>query len=572
MSLLGDEPSVLEEGPLIWALDDDREIVELLERIMSEGGYRFRGFLEPSEMLAALSRIGDPRDVLAENGGPPEAIILDWMLPDLNGHEILKKLRAHPYWGRRKSAGSGADRDSAEASNETSEGVPPVIVLTALPSESVLINAFEAGAVDLIRKPFAVTELMARLRWRLSESSALSDMRRRGDTLTLLLDLSRELNDTTCFEDVIALLETRTREAFSCSSCFYFVQDRARGELVAYGGDTVLAIERCSQAREALAARKHAQLSGYELADLGVIGAESAHELKGILAPTVHDGKLTGAFLLVGLSSQICDDRVIDTLRVAIDMAALAIERIRLMGRMRERRDEVQKQEVGLARTRDYLASVIEASPDAIVASSSGGEIVLFNAAAERILKIPRDEALGRSVRMLYPEGGAEKIMARMRSGEEGVVGRLSTREEHLLDRDGEAIPVNIAAAILYGEDGAELGTVGVFTDLRQQLLIEARLQRATEDLERSKEQAMMAELAGATAHELNQPLTSLLNYAELLAGTEGLDPRAARAAQVIEREAEAIAAIVRKIGKITSYRTRDYVGSARIMDMEEAE
>ena len=82
----------------------------------------------------------------------------------------------------------------------------------------------------------------------------------------------------------------------------------------------------------------------------------------------------------------------------------------------------------------------------------------------------------------------------------------------------------------------------------------------------------MMAELAGATAHELNQPLTSLLNYAELLAGTEGLDPRAARAAQVIEREAEAIAAIVRKIGKITSYRTRDYVGSARIMDMEEAE
>ena len=57
MSLLGDEPSVLEEGPLIWALDDDFEIIELLDRIMSEGGYRFRGFLEPGKLLAALDGI-----------------------------------------------------------------------------------------------------------------------------------------------------------------------------------------------------------------------------------------------------------------------------------------------------------------------------------------------------------------------------------------------------------------------------------------------------------------------------------------------------------------------------------
>ena len=138
MSLLGDEPSVLEEGPLIWALDDDFEIIELLDRIMTEGGYRFRGFLEPGKLLAALDKLGQ-----ASGGGGggeedlamPEALILDWMLPELNGHEMLKALRVHPVWNS-----------------------PPVIVLTALHSESVLINAFEAGAVDLIRKPFAVTE------------------------------------------------------------------------------------------------------------------------------------------------------------------------------------------------------------------------------------------------------------------------------------------------------------------------------------------------------------------------------------------------------------------------------
>ncbi len=552
MSLLGDEPSVLEEGPLIWALDDDFEIIELLDRIMTEGGYRFRGFLEPGKLLAALDKLGQATGGGGGGGGGeedlamPEALILDWMLPELNGHEMLKALRVHPVWNS-----------------------PPVIVLTALHSESVLINAFEAGAVDLIRKPFAVTELMARLRWRLRESSALSDMRRRGDTLTLLLDLSRDLNHSIALDDVIAILEEKVCHVFDCSHCLFYLQDKTRGELVARHDHASLSLDRSPQVMEALAARRHAQLTGYELEQLGILEAPAGRESSGLLVPTVHDGQLTGAFMLVGPTGHICDGRVIDTLRVAVEMAALAIERIRLVKRLQRRHDEVRENERTLARTRDYLASVIEASPDAIVASASDGEIVLFNGAAERILKISREDALGRNVRMLYPPGGAEAIMRRMRSSDEGSVGRLSSSEEHLLDRDGGAIPVNIAAAILYEEDGREIGSVGVFTDLRQQLLIEERLQRATEDLERSKEQAMMAELAGATAHELNQPLTSLLNYAELLSATQDLPPRARRAAEVIDREAEAIAEIVRKIGKITRYRTRDYVGSARIMELD---
>ena len=546
MSLLGDEPSVLEEGPLIWALDDDFEIIELLDRIMSEGGYRFRGFLEPGKLLAALDAIEGASSEDGEGVSLPEALILDWMLPELNGHEMLKALRAHPAWPS-----------------------PPVIVLTALHSESVLINAFEAGAVDLIRKPFAVTELMARLRWRLGESSTLSDMRRRGDTLTLLLDLSRELDHSIDLDDVIAIFQEKVCHVFDCSHCLFYIQDRARGELVSRHDRAPLSLDGSPQAMESLAARRHTQLTGYELEQLGILGVRESRESRGLLVPTVHDQKLTGAFLLVGPSSHICDGRVVDTLRVAVEMAALAIERIRLVKRLQKRHNEVRENERTLARTRDYLASVIEASPDAIVASASDGEIVLFNGAAERILKIPREDALGRNVRMLYPPGGAEAIMRRMRSSEEGSMGRLSSSEEHLLDRDGEAIPVNIAAAILYEEDGQEIGSVGVFTDLRQQLLIEERLQRATEDLERSREQAMMAELAGATAHELNQPLTSLLNYAELLSATQDLSPRARRAAEVIEREAESIAEIVRKIGKITRYRTRDYVGGARIMELD---
>jgi signal transduction histidine kinase len=100
---------------------------------------------------------------------------------------------------------------------------------------------------------------------------------------------------------------------------------------------------------------------------------------------------------------------------------------------------------------------------------------------------------------------------------------------------------------------------------------MEERLQEATESLERSRRQAMIAELAGAAAHELNQPLTSLLGYAELLNRRIEEHDDNFRAAKTIHDEAQRIADIVRKIGRITEYRTKEYVGNARIVDLDGA-
>ncbi|MBI3179718.1 MAG: hypothetical protein HYZ27_08650 [Deltaproteobacteria bacterium] len=86
--------------------------------------------------------------------------------------------------------------------------------------------------------------------------------------------------------------------------------------------------------------------------------------------------------------------------------------------------------------------------------------------------------------------------------------------------------------------------------------------------LQISERQAVAAELAGAAAHELNQPLTSILGYAEILRRrlAEG-DPNR-RPAEVIAREAERMASIVKRIGQITAYQTKAYVGSSQIMDL----
>jgi signal transduction histidine kinase len=82
---------------------------------------------------------------------------------------------------------------------------------------------------------------------------------------------------------------------------------------------------------------------------------------------------------------------------------------------------------------------------------------------------------------------------------------------------------------------------------------------------------AIVAELAGAAAHELNQPLTSVIGYAELLRRKLEQEPQLSSAAAVIIRESERMAEIVRKVGKITKYETKSYVGTAKILDLEKA-
>ena len=86
-----------------------------------------------------------------------------------------------------------------------------------------------------------------------------------------------------------------------------------------------------------------------------------------------------------------------------------------------------------------------------------------------------------------------------------------------------------------------------------------------------TEKQAVIAELAGTTAHELNQPLTSIMGYAELMRKKLSPDDQHYRAVDTILREAERMAEIVRKIGKITRYETKAYVGSTQILDLDKS-
>jgi len=222
-----------------------------------------------------------------------------------------------------------------------------------------------------------------------------------------------------------------------------------------------------------------------------------------------------------------------------------------------------------LTKTKEFLERVIDSSVDAIISCDMVGMVLLFNHAAERITGWSAKEAIGRkNVRDFYPSGLATRIRRMMFSRGHGGAGRIEGFRTEVLAKDGSYIPVRLSAALIM-EDGRPVGSVGIFTDLRERLRIEAQLTEAQEELRTREKQALIAELAGAAAHELNQPLTSILGYAEII--RRRADDRGVvdSAVGVILREAERMAEIVRKIGKITRYETKSYVGTAKILDLD---
>ena len=114
---------------MIFCVEDDSSILELETYTLSSMQLEARGFADAASFFEALQ------------SSRPQLIILDVMLPDLDGTEILRRLRANPR-----------TRDI------------PVIMATARGSEVEKIKALDAGADDYLTKPFSMMEMVARAR------------------------------------------------------------------------------------------------------------------------------------------------------------------------------------------------------------------------------------------------------------------------------------------------------------------------------------------------------------------------------------------------------------------------
>jgi PAS domain S-box-containing protein len=299
---------------------------------------------------------------------------------------------------------------------------------------------------------------------------------------------------------------------------------------------------------------------GLPVSDL--VATESAVEA-GLLWRELSRG---GRVLSADLRVQTRDGR---TVTLAVSAGPLRSQNGRAILSFRDV-SESRDLQIELRKTKEFLERLIHATADGIVAADLQGKVLLFNSGAERMTGFSSAELVGKvNVSALYPAGPAREVMQRLRAaraaGEE--FGRMRCE---LLAKSGELIPVEVSAAIV-AEAGRETATVGVFRDLREELRRDSELRKTRERLEEAERTSLVSELAGAAAHELNQPLTSVLGFSELLFRRTQENEKGREELAAILREAERMAGIVRKIGKITRYETTAYVGTKRIVDLDRA-
>lgn len=164
-----------------------------------------------------------------------------------------------------------------------------------------------------------------------------------------------------------------------------------------------------------------------------------------------------------------------------------------------------------------FFQNVIQSTVDGIVVVDTKGNVLIFNEGMERLTGYPAHEIMNTGhLSSFYDIDVAKENMRKMRSDQHGPVGKLNPTSMTVTTKDGEEIPVTLSASIIT-IDGKEIGSVGVFTDMREVLRMRKDLEEAHLQLVESERIASIGKMAAGVAHEINNPLSGILIYAELL-------------------------------------------------------
>ncbi len=468
---------------------------------------------------------------------------------------------------------------------------PPLMIACGEDHPETLALATALSADDFVAGDHAVNELGARLARLLREDHVKRELARKQRDMQLTLELTRTLASSLDFRDILFTVVRRLAEAVHIDRVSIVLtpdDESGVGYVIAASDDQGLSdlrIELAKYPEIEQVLRTQEVLTIHDVANhplLDNVREKVSRVASLALIPITLQERTMGMLFLRMLEDKLSKAEL-DVCMIIANATGTALRNAHVMQKLR--RDHKKAQDAAgeaeaqaerathmaseLRKTKEFLEALIEASVDAIVAADLTGTIILYNGSAERIYGHKREDVIGKMhVSNLYPEGGAKEVMRRIRSSDWGGVGRLENMRSWALDSAGNRIPTSLSAAMIY-EHGRPTATVGIFTDLRERLQTEERLAQTQQKLEVSEKQALLAELAGTAAHELNQPLTSVMGYGELLIRRLAAGTPERNAAQVIMQEAERMANLVRKIGRITRYETKSYVGDQRILDLD---
>ena len=190
-------------GSVIYFVEDDLNIRDLVVYTLGSTGFTARGFADYQEFREAMMEL------------LPEMILLDIMLPGVDGIQILRRIRANP---------------------ET-EGIP-VIMVTAKGAEFDKVKSLDLGADDYITKPFGMMELVSRIRAVLRRVARLTDLTAEDEEIltigTIDLNLPRHTVAVEGREVKLTLKEYQLLEELMSQPGILFSRDKLLDSIWGY--------------------------------------------------------------------------------------------------------------------------------------------------------------------------------------------------------------------------------------------------------------------------------------------------------------------------------------------------
>ncbi|MBW1956960.1 MAG: PAS domain S-box protein [Deltaproteobacteria bacterium] len=177
---------------------------------------------------------------------------------------------------------------------------------------------------------------------------------------------------------------------------------------------------------------------------------------------------------------------------------------------------EVKRLQQELQTLFEFEHNLIQSSIDAIIASDRDGSIVVFNQQAEKLLGYSAYEMIMKmSFNDLFPPAMLEEVRKELVSDEYGGKNRLILFETYMINKTGDKIPVQLSATVMFDQD-EEIGMVGFFRDLREIRRMEQQFADQTRLIHEHK-MISLGRLSASVVHELNNPLSGILNYIRLM-------------------------------------------------------
>jgi PAS domain S-box-containing protein len=268
-------------------------------------------------------------------------------------------------------------------------------------------------------------------------------------------------------------------------------------------------------------------------------GFPSGHiALRRLLVVPVFDGGRVAALAAVANKPELYDDQ---------DRRQLTLLLQGMWRHIRRQRSE-QAMAHEIERMHQFQTKMIQTSSDGIVASDRQGNILIFNAGAEKILGYRQEEVIGKiRVQELYPPKSAHLILRRLFSSDYDGRGRLINHETLVFSKSGEHIPVELSATLI-ADDHQITAVVGFFRDLRERRLLQEKVLQ-------NERLAVLGQMAAHISHEIKNPLMVIGGFALQVKGSlDGPKEKNLEKLQIVIDEIKRLEGFLVEVGRYARF------------------